>query len=86
MANDRVFIRCTGCGGWRTLLKYFPSTGITTRDNGILEWLDKHAFCHINAKERLVDLGTDPGFTLHTEADIQVLGLDKKGFVPPEEK
>ena len=68
MADDRVFIKCKQCEGWKMLLKHFSIEGVTTRDNGILEWLDTHAFC--NPEVYGPDLGNNPGFTLHTENDL----------------
>ena len=69
MANDRVYIKCKYCGGWKMLLKFYPTTGPVTRPEfGILEWLDKHARCHPHSWDN--DLNGDPGFTLHTEQEI----------------
>ena len=90
MANDRVFIKCKGCGGWKMLLKYFPGEGLTTRDNGILEWLDTHRYCHsvyqLDPEHfglQLMTLHGDPGFTLHTEADFQnELPMNKQNRKP----
>jgi len=50
------------------LLKYYPSVGLGTRDNGVLGWLDQHGRCH--PKCGGFDLGDDPGFTLHTEGNV----------------
>ena len=74
MANDRVFIKCETCGGWKMLLKFFPTSGLTTRDNDILEWLDTHARCHPRSYNG--NLGGDPGYTLHTEDSLENGGLD----------
>lgn len=65
MANDRLFIRCDTCKSWKMLLKHFPGKGPVTRDNGIIEWLDSHADCHPSLNK--TDLGSSPGFSLHTE-------------------
>ncbi len=67
MADDRVFLKCKGCGGYKMLLKHFVTSGPTTRDNGILDWLDGHADCH--PRRWSPSLAGDPGFTLHTEDD-----------------
>lgn len=73
MANDRVYIECTGCGERKMLLKFFPQTGSKSRDNGVLDWLDGHAECH--SRFRSGDLGGDPGFRLFTEsAGFDVIG------------
>lgn len=80
MANDRVFIKCKYCGGWKMLLKFYPTSGSTYRDNGILEWLDDHAGCHPSFRCGL-DLGGDAGFTLHTEGADE-LKPEKQNYVP----
>jgi len=74
MANDRVFIQCNVCGGWKMLLKFFPGT-LATMDNGILEWLDTHGPCHPRFFSN--DLGGNPGFKLFTESDAKELPKDK---------
>lgn len=85
VANDRVFIKCKACGGWKMLLKHFPPDGPAPRDNGILEWLDAHSICHPQRYDS--DLKGDPGYTLHTEDDLwDVLTPDKKNALPPEDK
>lgn len=83
MADDRVFLRCKYCGGWKMLLKFFSSSGATHRDNGVLDWLDAHAECHPNRHN--FNLGGDPGFTIHTEEDLVeggALDWGKQNFVP----
>jgi hypothetical protein len=65
MADDRVILVCKGCGGWKMLLKHFATSGPTTRDNGILPWLDTHADCHPHRYN--VSLHGDPGFIICTE-------------------
>ena len=72
MANDRVFIKCKACGGWKMLLKHYPPTGPTTRANNILDWLDDHRVCHPHRFDS--DLQGDPGFTLHTDDDLGIDG------------
>ena len=67
MANDRVHIKCSACGGWKMLLSYFPGQGALHSDNDILPWLDSHAHCC--GRGFTSDLGDDPGFSLHTEND-----------------
>ena len=80
MVDDRIFIKCKTCGGWKMLLKAF-SGKITTRDNDILEWLNKHSVC----REYQGDLGKDPGFTLHTEADCgSALDMEKQNYTPED--
>lgn len=70
MANDRVIIKCSGCGGWKMLLKHFVGAGPKTRDNGVLDWLDSHAKCHPHWKN--ISLEGNPGFTLHTEESLDL--------------
>lgn len=81
MANDRVFIRCSQCGGHKMLLKYFPGVGLTTRDNGILEWLDAHAICSSGLGG---DLGGDPRFTLFTERDWPGVTANGFNYIPAQ--
>lgn len=66
MADDRIFIKCNFCDGWKMLLKYYQYCGATTRDNSILEWLDSHALCRDNHPMEL----DQPGFSLHVEKDL----------------
>lgn len=73
MSNDRVHIVCEGCGAWKMLLKFFPSD-LSTRDNGILEWLDAHGDCHDHILES--DLHGDPGFRLVAESSYDFKKLD----------
>ena len=62
------------------LIKYFPSSGLTTRDNGILDWIDAHGACHPNNGE--IDLAGNPGFTLHV-GDHEILDSTKQNALPP---
>lgn len=80
MANDRVMIRCEGCGAWKMLLKHFPSA-LGTRDNGILEWIESHCPCH--PRFDLSDLGGNPGFSLLTE-NANDLDMAKQNAPPPK--
>lgn len=73
MADDRIFIRCKYCGGWKMLLKHFCGEGPHSRNNGILEWLDTHARCK---PEQFFPHLKEPGFTLHIEDDIVDETLD----------
>jgi hypothetical protein len=50
------------------LLKHSPVTGPLASDNRVLEWLSSHGKCHPNKDQ--IDLGGNPGFTLHTEDSI----------------
>jgi hypothetical protein len=81
MANDRVHIRCSGCGGWKMLMKH---DGRSLHANApIVEWLDSHGRCH---PERLsADLGGNPGFTLHMDSEVgAALAYDRQNAGPPE--
>ena len=83
MANDRVHIRCDGCGAWKMLMK-FNAAGLHTADNGILEWLDAHGACHPKASG--VDLGGVPGFSLYTDDDAfgEALAIGLQNAAPPD--
>lgn len=82
MANDRVFIKCNYCGGWKMLLKFYPTDGLFTTDNKILEWLNTHRRCHPKSYD--ADLGDDPGFSLHTENAIgTALNPEKRDMKGP---
>lgn len=74
MADDRIFIMCDTCGGWKMLLKHYAGMGPTSYDNGILEWLDTHAYCH--PRNLYPDLES-PGFSLHTEKALEENGAFK---------
>ena len=81
MANDRVHIRCDGCGAWKMLIKFFPGN-LSVRDNGILPWIDAHGPCH--AHLYCNNLGGDPGFTLFTDDDIGLsLEPELQNTMPP---
>lgn len=86
MANDRVIIRCDYCGGWKMLLKHFATSGPTTRDNGILEWLDTHRNC---GGQIGMDELPGPGFSLHTESaigsELDPEKQNKRGHSAPQE-
>ena len=81
MANDRVHIRCDGCGAWKMLLKH-SGAGLHTCDNGILEWLDTHGDCHPLAFS--VGLQGLAGFSLHTDDAVGgELQFGKQNSPPP---
>lgn len=72
MANDRVMLRCTVCGGRFALLRYFPLGD--PRDflkpswviDDVKAWLEKHCSeCHRSIHTR--DLEGDPRFVTETE-------------------
>jgi len=73
MADDRLFIKCDTCGGWKMLMKQIGGN-LSTRENGILAWLDSHGGCHPRAMSN--DLGGVVGLSLHTEASIENGTLD----------
>jgi hypothetical protein len=82
MANDRVMIKCEGCGAWKMLLKHYPGT-LATWDNQVLEWIDSHGQCHPRLYE--MNLDGNPGFSLHTEGSPE-LDPDKQNAPPPKEE
>ena len=65
MANDRIYIKCKGCGKTACIAKYFMSpispTGLAD------EFIANHDECHPNMYS--YDLEGDPGFMLFTESD-----------------
>jgi len=78
MANDRIFIKCDYCGGWKMLLKFFPGYLYNT-NNGIIEWIEVHANCRPDLFDGCLSA---PGFSLHTEAAIGGdLDPEKNGFI-----
>lgn len=81
MSNDRVHIKCEGCGAWKMLMKH-SGGGLHTCDNGILEWLDSHGSCHPNAFS--TGLNGNPGFSLHTDDAVGgELDMAKANQPPP---
>lgn len=68
MANDRIHIRCDGCGAWRMLMSH-SGAGITSANDTVLRWIDSHGGCHPNAFGT-ADLGGIVGFSLHLDGDI----------------
>ena len=80
MSNDRVHIKCDGCGAWKMLLVH-NGAGLGTCDNGILEWLDEHGACHPHAFS--TDLHGATGFSLYTDDAVgKELPIDKQNKVP----
>jgi len=67
MANDRIYLRCKGCGNQYLLLKYYPCNSYIWRPEEIQEWMDQHiADCN---ELGMGDLGGNPCFDLITESD-----------------
>lgn len=65
------------------LMKHFPGA-LSTRNNGIFEWLDAHGECHPNLYGN--DLGGVTGFSLYAESacvDGDVLRPDMQNALPP---
>jgi len=80
MANDRLMIKCDGCGAWKMLMKHMGA-GLYTTDNGVLPWLDSHGGCHPHAfSAHLYDV---PGFSLHCEG-VDALDPAKQNAKPPK--
>ncbi len=68
MANDRVMLKCKGCGERYCLLRYYPQherpVAFVFDDLG--PWLDKHCeTCHAGIVTQ--DLEGDPRFTTECE-------------------
>ena len=80
MANDRVMIKCDGCGAWKMLLKHMGAGLYTNPEGGVLEWLDSHGECHPRAFS--ADLDGAPGFSLHCEG-AAALAPAKQNATPP---
>jgi len=64
MSNDRVFIKCNGCGATRALLKHHPGL-LDVCDNDLVPWLNHHGNHH--PRLYYADLGGDSGFSLFNE-------------------
>ena len=80
MANDRVFIRCDGCGSWTMLMKY-NGAFLCTWNEKVLGWLDDHGWCHPECGSVTL---SKPGFSLHTEDAIpSELDPSKQNAGPP---
>jgi hypothetical protein len=78
MANDRIFIRCKGCGRWIGLCKYYPGHLDYLDDKGgftLGDWLHSHS-----EEDKFLkgDLESDPGFELLTEQSLTDGRLDFK--------
>lgn len=81
MANDRVHIKCKGCGAWKMLLSY-NGTSLRPTDSEILDWLSDHGECHPNLYSP--HLNGDPGFSLHTDDDVGFeLAFNGQNASPP---
>lgn len=80
MANDRVFIRCDGCGAWKALLSYNGGF-ICSYGPDVLEWIDEHGLCHPECGAVAL---SKPGFSLHMEDAIpSELDPSKQNAGPP---
>ncbi len=84
MANDRVFIKCKGCGGWKMMFKYYPGSLYIDGDlvGGLINWLDTHSKCYMRLDNIPgMDLGDEPCFSLHTEnASVKELDPERHGM------
>ncbi len=84
MANDRVYIKCKGCGGWKMMFKYYPGELYIDKDlaGPLLDWLGTHSQCHMRIEGIPgMDLGGEPCFSLHTEdAPDEELDLERHGM------
>lgn len=72
MANDRVFIKCEGCGASTMFLKHYPGMLGPMDDDDALEtmkWVEDHCQCNPNYWSS--DLGGITGFSLHTEDEFK---------------
>lgn len=86
MANDLLLMSCKHCKRWIPLAKYFPSTGLTSREYypSVPEFIDQHVGCWYKAvyqqgDQNVSDLGGDPQFELHTEDSLpDVLSWDNQ--------
>lgn len=65
MANDRIILECTTCGAWKTMIKYYPNSGLTIKDTNTQEWVQSHYLCRSDIAS--VDLNNNTGFNLVTE-------------------
>lgn len=65
MSNDRIFLRCEGCGGWTVLAKHYPGQLYFNHNPS---WIAAHEQCH--PRLYAMDLGGQVGFSLHTEDHI----------------
>ena len=83
MANDRVMMRCDGCGAWKMFLKHYPgdlSTYTARHQVEFLCWVDAHCACHPDFNG--TSLKGNPGFSLWTEGTNE-LDPDKQNAPPP---
>lgn len=68
MANDRIYLKCRGCGATRSLAKYYPTLGYGVWwPDEVAQWIDKHMRCSPHFGEK--DLNGDRCFDLFTESD-----------------
>jgi len=64
MANNRMYLKCKGCGEKFCFAKYYPSTKwyIRQDDNKEFnEWLDKHTYCGMEHIEDNFELEYEQG-------------------------
>ena len=68
MANDRINLRCRGCGAEKMLVKYYPRQfdGIWSPTE-VSWWIAEHLQCSPHWGQQ--DLGGDRCFDLFTESE-----------------
>ena len=68
MANDRIWIKCRGCGKKRSFAKYYPTLGHGIWfPKAVEDWVEKHMKCSPNFGKQ--DLGGDRCFDFIAESD-----------------
>ncbi len=67
MANDRIFMKCHGCGETKMMAKYYPTIGRGVWfPESVSEWVEQHMWSCVETK---MDLEGDRCFDLFTESD-----------------
>ncbi len=67
MANDRIYLVCNVCHGFRTLYKYHPGGGSVWSESTSLNTLSRFMNLHLHDRLHIQSLDGDPGFFLETE-------------------
>lgn len=80
MANDRIYMKCRGCGETKMLAKYYPSNYGVWWPEEVCKWIEDHMKHSPNFGE--MDLKGDRCFDLFTESDERFGEL----YQPPNKK
>lgn len=60
MANDRLFLRCLGCGAVLLAYKYYMAGGYAADSDKATIWIERHLVCSDQAGRTVIDGEKEP--------------------------